>query len=52
MELSNEELEEVFDILYDHVHYGDDSIVYGPAGDLARAALERVEDEIEKRRRV
>lgn len=49
MELTDEELEVIFDTLYDHVYYGDDRIVYGSDGDLARAALQRVEDEIKRR---
>ena len=49
MELTDQELEEIHSVMYDHVYYGDDSIVYGPAGDLARAALGRVEDEAKRR---
>lgn len=49
MELSNAELDTIFDVLYDYVYYGDDRIVYGSDGDLARAALQRVEDEIKRR---
>lgn len=49
---SDEELDAVHSVLYDEVYYGDDEIVYTDKGDVLRRALGKVEDEIEKRRRV
>lgn len=49
---SDEELDAVHSVLYDEAYYGDDEIVYTDKGDVLRRALGKVEDEIEKRRRV
>lgn len=49
--LTNEELEELHSVLYDYVYYGDDHIVYGSEGDLARSALGKLDDEIKRRER-
>lgn len=51
MDLTDDELEEIFDVLYDHVYYGEDEIMYTSQGDILRSALGKVEDEIKKRRR-
>lgn len=50
MELSDDDLSVLFDILDNHVRYGDDDIVYTSAGDPARAILKKVEDEAKRRR--
>ena len=50
MNLTDEELEEIFDTLYDEVYYGDDEIVYTSQGDVLRSALAKVEDEIKRRK--
>lgn len=50
MELTDDELSELFDILDNYTRYGDDSIVYTSAGDQARTILERVVDEAKRRK--
>lgn len=49
MDLTDAELQEVYDVLYDEAYYGDDEIVYTSAGDLLRSALSKVRDEIKRR---
>ena len=50
IEFTDEELEQVHSVLYDYCYYGDDHIVYGSEGDLARSALGKLEDEAKRRR--
>lgn len=50
MELSDEELEELHDILDNYTMYGEDRIVYTAEGDLARAIARKVHDEAKQRR--
>lgn len=49
MELTDAELDEIHSVLYDYCYYGDDYIVYGSEGDLARSALGKLDDEIKRR---
>lgn len=51
MTLTDDELSEIFDALYNKAYYGDDYIVYTSAGDTLRSALGKVEDEIKRRER-
>lgn len=46
---TDEELSELHSVLYDRVHYGDDSVVYGPEGDTLRRVLRKVENEAKAR---
>lgn len=47
--LTDEELEELHSVMYDHCHYGDDSVVYTSAGDTARRVLRKVDNEAKRR---
>ena len=51
MELTDDELSELFDVLYDNVYYGEAEIVYGNTlrGVARRSLLKKVEDEGKKR---
>lgn len=49
MDLTDEELSDLYDVLYDEAYYGDDEIVYTSQGDVLRSALRKVEDEIKRR---
>ena len=49
MNLTDEELDSVYGVVYDKAYYGDDHIVYGPEGDDLRAALRKIEAEMKKR---
>lgn len=52
MDLTNAELEAIYDVIYDEAYYGDDEVVYGN-GDHAvalRLALAKVEDERKRRK--
>lgn len=51
MILTDDELSEIFDVLYNKAYYGDDDIVYTSAGDTVRSALGKVGDEIVRRER-
>lgn len=50
MELTDDELSDLFDILYDYCYYSSDQIVYTEAGDIARSAMKKVEDEAKRRK--
>lgn len=52
MDLTDEELDVVYDILYDEVYYGDDEFVYGdsPEANAARSALEKLNVEGKRRK--
>ena len=54
MELSDDELEAVWDVLYDEVYYGDDDVVYGdgPKSINLRSALAKVEHEAKQVRKL
>lgn len=51
MELTDVELDELHNLVYDVVHYGDDEIVYGdsPEAVLLRSVLSKLHDEAKKR---
>lgn len=48
--LTDEELTELHQILYEYCFYGEDAIVYSSAGDTARAIMGKVEHEAKKRK--
>lgn len=52
MDLTDEELETVWDVLYDRAYYGDDEIVYTKKGDVLRSALAKVEHEAKQVRKL
>lgn len=47
MHLTNDELEAIYDVIYDEAYYGDDEVVYGNGAHAValRRALAKVEDE-------
>lgn len=49
MDLNDEELSEVHSIVYDYCYYGDNEVVYGEEGDVARVALGKILDECKRR---
>jgi len=51
MELTDDELSELFDVLYDNVYYGEAEIVYGNTlrGVARRSLLKKVDDEASRR---
>lgn len=51
MDLTDEELNEIWSVLYDKVYYGDDDYVYGdsPEAVAGRSALEKLRAEIKRR---
>lgn len=51
MELTDAEVDAVWSILYNEVHYGDDDFVYGdsPEAVAARSALEKFRAELKER---
>jgi hypothetical protein len=48
--LTEEELEELHSLLQDKTLYGDDEIVYTPAGDVLRRVQQKVENEAKARK--
>jgi hypothetical protein len=52
VELTDDELDQVWSVLYDEVYYGDDDIVYGdtPRVHALRSALEKVTSEAKRRK--
>jgi len=50
MELTDDELEELHSFLQDETLYGDDEIVYTPAGDVLRRIQQKVENEAKVRK--
>ena len=47
--LTDDELDELHDILYDYCYYGDEEIIYTEKGDVARSVLKKVENEAKRR---
>lgn len=49
MNLTDEELWELQELAYNEACYGDDEIVYTKKGDVLRRALEKLDEEINRR---
>lgn len=49
IEFTDDELIDLYDILYDTVYFGDDEIVHTSEGDHLRSALVKVKDGLKKR---
>lgn len=52
MDLTDEELEAVWDVLHNEAYYGEDDIVYTSKGDTLRSALWKVEHEAKQVRKL
>lgn len=52
MNFTDAELEEIYNVVYEDVYYGEDGDVYGdhPAVVARRVALEKITDEMKKRK--
>lgn len=52
MILTNDELEAIYDVIYNEAYYGDDEVVYGNGAHAValRRALTKVEDERKRRK--
>ena len=49
LDLTDRELDELYDLVYDAVFYGDDEIVYTSAGDTLREVWGKLRDEAKRR---
>lgn len=45
IDLTDDELAELYDAAYDEAYYGDDDIVYTSKGDVLRSAVRKLGDE-------
>lgn len=50
IDLTDGELEALYDVAYDEAYYGDDDVVYTDKGDNLRSAVRKLNDEAVKRK--